>query len=226
MIGYALRKISNLRFNFCSLNKQTQGKPGMKAASTNYSYTFDVINHYDQISKIKGKGAIVSLMPCYPQYQVTKQGSVVVKMKYTRNYIYLWRFQPMAEIGKEVNNKESLNFPISYENCGYILDLCDQLSTSPEIKLEEQTIKGNLTFTVQIDYPNKAARISLQAIAQQQQQQSQQQQQQQQDQKYEVQIALAQFKLICEQMKQGLPLVTGWLIPEKFLFQINKEQSE
>lgn len=42
----------------------------MKAASTNYSYTFDVINHYDQITKIKGKGAIVSLMPCYVRFNL------------------------------------------------------------------------------------------------------------------------------------------------------------
>ncbi|CAD8107454.1 unnamed protein product [Paramecium sonneborni] len=226
MFGYASRIANNLRFSFCTLNRQTQGKPSIKPTYTNQSYTFDVINHYDQISKIKGKGAIVSLMPCYPQYQITKQGSVVVKMKYTRNYIYLWRFQPMPEVGKEVNNKESLNFPISYENCGYIIELCDLLKTNPEIKLEEQTIKGNLTFTIQIDYTNKAARIQLQAIPQSQQQQSSQQQQQQQDQKFEVQIGLAQFKLICEQMKQGLPLVTGWVIPEKFMFQVNKEISE
>ncbi|CAD8107930.1 unnamed protein product [Paramecium sonneborni] len=223
MFGYSLRMMNNLRFSFCTLNKQAYGKQGTKNINQNISYSFDVINHYDQISKIKGKGAIVSLMPCYPQYQVTKQGSVVVKMKYPRNYIYLWRFQPIPEAGKEVNNKESLNFPISYENCGYILDLCDELENNPEIKLEEQTIKGNLTFTIQIDNTNRTARIQLYAIPQQQQSH---QQQQQQEQKYEVQIASAQFKLICEQMKQGLPLVTGWIIPEKFLFQINKEQQE
>ncbi|KAM3135233.1 hypothetical protein pb186bvf_012698 [Paramecium bursaria] len=202
-----LRKLFLTTYKFCT--KYPNGQQQTNQKSFPPTFSFDVISHFDQVCKIKGsQNLCVTILPCYPQYQITNKNQIVVRQKFNKNFIYLWR------IHHDEGNKDAINFPLSYELCADLMDFGSTYQQKKSIKLEESTYRGMITLEVEINANNKA-QISISIIFKDPQLQRQSQ---------STEISIPQFKLLVEQMRQGLTIVTGWQIPYQFLNEYKKEE--